>query len=158
MRYAIQITPNSEISIHKFENYHTINDLVDGWYETCGYFGVRDKMLMLFCNEEFLFRDSMEFNAVASALANQPIYGNIVLLEIGRNEDGEKDSIPLCEKDAIGIKVAMDNFKKAYKTMLAKLTLRYANNKPKPIAKVVTLTEEEFSEVLFGDETDDRET
>lgn len=155
MKYAIQIMPSGEIAIHKFEDYRTINNLVDGWYETCGRFVVKDKMLMIFCNEEFLFRDNMEFNAVASALANQPIYGNIVLLEYGYNEEGECDSIPLCEKDAIGIKVAMDNFKKAYKTMLAKLTLRYANDKPKPVAKIVTLTEEEFSEVLFSNETDD---
>jgi len=40
-------------------------------------------------------------------------------------------------------------------TMLAKLTYRYANDKPKPVAKIITLTEEEFSEVLFSDETDD---
>lgn len=155
MKYAIQIMPSGEIAIHKFEDYRTINTLVDGWYETCGRFVVKDKMLMIFCNEEFLFRNNMEFNAVASALANQPIYGNIVLLEYGYNEEGEHDSIPLCEKDAIGIKVAMDNFKKAYKTMLAKLTLRYANDKPKPVAKIVTLTEEEFREVLFDNETDD---
>ena len=155
MKYAIQIMPSGEIAIHKFEDYHTINSLVDGWYETCGRFVVKDKMLMIFCNEEFLFCDNMAFNAVASALANQPIYGNIVLLEYGYNEEGERDSIPLCEKDAMGIKVAMDNFKKAYKTMLAKLTLRYANDKPKPVAKIVTLTEEEFSEVLFSNETDD---
>ena len=154
MKYAIQIMPSGEIAIHKFEDYRTINTLVDGWYKTCGRFVVKDKMLMIFCNEEFLFHDNMEFNAVASALANQPIYGNIVLLEYGYNEEGERDSIPLCEKDAMGIKVAMDNFKKAYKTMLAKLTLRYTNDKPKPVAKIVTLTEEEFSEVL-GNETDD---
>lgn len=155
MKYAIQITPSGEIAIHRFDSYRTINDLVDGWYETCGRFVVKDKMLMIFCNEEFLLRDGMEFNAVASALANQPIYGNIVLLEYGFNEDGERDSIPLCEKDAIGIKVAMDNFKNAYRTMLAKLTYRYANDKPKPVAKIITLTEEEFSEVLFSNETDD---
>lgn len=95
---------------------------------------------------------------MASALANQPIYGNIVLLEYGYNEEGEHDSIPLCEKDAIGIKVAMNNFKKAYKMMLAKLTLRYANDKPKPVAKIVTLTEEEFREVLFDNETNNSET
>ena len=92
---------------------------------------------------------------MASALANQPIYGNIVLLEYGYNEEGEHDSIPLCEKDAIGIKVAMN---KAYKMMLAKLTLRYANDKPKPVAKIVTLTEEEFREVLFDNETNNSET
>lgn len=142
MKYAIQIMPSGEIAIHRFEDYHTINSLVDGWYETCGRFVVKDKMLMIFC-------------AVASALANQPIYGNIVLLEYGFNEEGERDSIPLCEKDAIGIKVAMDNFKNAFRTMLAKLTYRYANDKPKPVAKIITLTEEEFSEVLFGDETND---
>lgn len=30
MKYAIQIMPSGEIAIHKFEDYRTINTLVDG--------------------------------------------------------------------------------------------------------------------------------
>lgn len=66
MKYTIQITPDDKIKVMEYTDYHTINDLVDGWYERCGVFGVLDKMCMIFCNEEFLYQDNCVNNIYCS--------------------------------------------------------------------------------------------
>ena len=103
MQYVVLISPDDSSEIKEYTNYQTINDLVEGWYERCGAFGIGNKMTFLFCNEGFLFHEELQFNAVASALANQPIYGNVVLLQDGYNEDNEMDALPFKKEEAENI-------------------------------------------------------
>lgn len=157
MKYVIIITSNDEVEIVEYVDYETINALVGGSYETCGVFGVLDTMVILFCNEEFLLRDELEFNAVGTALANQPIYGNVVLLKHGRNENDEPDSFPFTEVYAVKVREAIERFRDEADSILFVLKANYSKNKPKPKAEIITLSAEEFSEVL-GDETNNSET
>ena len=155
MKNAILITPDDKIEIKEYINYHTINDLVGGWYETCGYFGITDQMCMIFCNEEFLLQEDTQFNAVGTCLANQPIYGNIVLLADGYNDEGERDALPLNDIEAQNIFGALNQFVKSFDPILKHLHSKYDDNKPKPITQVSAMSEEEFNEILMGDSEDE---
>lgn len=152
MKYAILITPDDNIEIKEYEAYRTINELVDGWYETCGYFSVAGRMAILFCNEEFIYKDNMNFNAIGSTLSGQPIYGNVVLLADGLNEDMERDALPLSKEEAERIKESMEQFKSSFESVLEVLHSRHDDVKPEFHAQVVTLSADEFNEVLFGEE------
>lgn len=148
MQYVVLISPDDLSEIKEYTNYQTINDLVEGWYERCGTFGIGNKMTFLFCNEEFLFRDELQFNAVASALANQPIYGNVVLLQDGYNEDNERDALSFDKEEAESICKSMTDFRTKYSSMLNALHHHYDNNKPKPKAKIITLSEDSYRELF----------
>lgn len=148
MKYAVCISPDDSVEIKEYKDYHTINDLVDGWYETCGVFGVGDKLTILFCNEEFLFHDDLQFNAIGTALANQPIYGNIVLLQNGYNEDNERDALPFEKAEAESICNAMYDFRIRFDAMLEALHLHYDNNKPVPSAEIITMSADTFEELF----------
>lgn len=150
MKNAILITPSDEIEIREYIDYHTINDLVDGWYETCGYFGVTDTMCFIFCNEEYLLRDEIEFNAIATVLANQPIYGNIVLLAEGYDDEGERDSVPLDDMQAAAIEKALNDFAEHFSPILKELHNKYDKHKPKPRTEIVAMSADEFNAFLFG--------
>ena len=147
MQYIILISSNDSIEVKEYSGYQTINDLVEGYYERCGAFGVREKMTFLFCNEEFLLRDELLFNAVGTALADQPIYGNVVMLQDGYNEDNERDALPFEKADADKICKALCDFKIRYKVLLRALHRHYDNNKPKPTAQIITMSEDSFREL-----------
>lgn len=148
MQYVVLISPDDSSEIKEYTDYKTINDLVDGWYESCGVFAVGNKMTLLFCNEEFLFRDELHFNAVASALSNQPIYGNVVLLQKIHNEEDEMDALPFEKEDAERICIALTDFRIKHDAMLDALHHHYDNNKPKPTAEIITMSEDSFRELL----------
>lgn len=148
MQYVVLISPDDSSEIKEYTDYQTINNLVEGWYERCGAFGIGNKMTVLFCNEEFLFRDELQFNAVASALAGQPIYGNVVLLQDGYNDDNERDALPFDKEEAKNICKSMLDFRFKYDSMLDVLHRHYDNNKPKPKAEIITMSEDSFRELL----------
>lgn len=133
MKYALLINPDNSIEVKEYKNYNTINELVEGWYEICGRFAAAGIMCFIFCNEEFLFDDNAKFNAVASLLSEQPIYGNIVILEDGYDpEQCDRDSMPLNEEQANKVKEALSVLIHHFSAKLDELHLRYDDNKPEP--------------------------
>lgn len=154
MKYAIQITPDRKVEIKEYADYHTINDLVDGWYERCGILGILNKMCMIFCNEEFLFQDNCKFNPVGSALAAQPIYGNIVVLLDGYNDEEEHDCLPMDYDTAQKISATLQNMIFAIETTLNELSAKYGEDKPEPSFTIKAMSEKEFAEVMGLDKND----
>lgn len=148
MKYVVLVSPDDSVEIREYTNYQTINDLVAGWYERCGVFGVGDKMTFLFCNEEFLFHDELQFNAIGTALANQPIYGNVVMLQDGYNEDNERDALPFEKEEAEKICIAISDFRIRYGASLEALHRHYDTCKPKPSAQIITMSEDSFRELF----------
>ena len=142
MDYVILITPEDKIEIKEYVDYHTLNDLVDGWYERCGWFGATDKMCMIFCNEEFLFQENCSFNAIGTILAGQPIYGNVVVTIDGYNENDERDALPMNCAEAQKIEAALNEMKTFIEPHMKALTAKYKDKKPTPTYEVVT--EEDF--------------
>ena len=148
MQYVVLISPDDSSEVKEYTGYQTINDLVEGWYERCGAFGIGNKMTFLFCNEEFLFHDNLQFNAIATALANQPIYGNVVLLQDGYNEENERDALPFEKEEAENICKSLIDFRARFATTLNALHRHYDNNKPKPTAEIITMSEDSFRELF----------
>ena len=99
MQKALVFTPDDTIETVDYEGYRTIQDVVDGSYDTCGHidFGFEDKPseatlhLTMFCNDEFLIRNDEKFdkvNAVASLLYGGELRGNVILTVDVETEDG----------------------------------------------------------------------
>lgn len=127
-KFVIQITSSDTVEIKEYKDYKTINDLVDGWYEICGYI---EKDCLIFCNEEYLLRDDCKFNAIATILCRQdPIYGNTVLMYDGYNDEGERDSLPLSFEEAVAIKRRLDTFVSMNKDIVDVLHYSLDKNKP----------------------------
>ena len=159
MKYVILITPKDEIEIKEYFNFQTIHELVDGFYETCGCFGILDRMCVMFCNEEFLFQDNCAFNSVATALAGQPIYGNVVIMMDGYNEENERDALPMDCAEVQKISAVLNDMRTFIAPTLDELNVKYKGKKPKPSYKVLAVTEEEFLNALgFDNETNNRKT
>ena len=152
MCYVILITPEDKIEVKEYKDYHTINELVDGWYELCGWFVIADKMWMLFCNEEFLFQDNCAFNSVGTALAGQPIYGNVVVTLDGYNVDNERDSLPMSCAEANDICTILNDMRTFIAPTLDELNVKFKDEKPSPQYEAVTMTEEEFFKALGIDD------
>lgn len=148
MQYVILISPDDMAEIKEYTDYQTINNLVEGWYERCGALAIGNKMMTVFCNEEFLFHDELKFNAIGTAFSNQPIYGNVVLLELGYNEDHERDALPLDKADAEQVCNAVNDYKKFFSSLLDTLHSHYDNNKPEPTAEIISMSEDSFRELL----------
>lgn len=47
MQYVVLISPDDSSEVKEYTGYQTINDLVEGWYERCGAFGIGNKMTFL---------------------------------------------------------------------------------------------------------------
>lgn len=154
MKYVLLITPEDKIEIKEYVEYHTLNELVDGWYERCGCFAVADKLCMLFCNEEFLFQDNCAFNAIGTTLAGQPIYGNVVVTEDGYNDEDERDALPFNYNDAQKICDILNDLRIIIAPVLNDLNAKYKDNKPEPTFEVSAMSEKEFCEAL-GIENDE---
>lgn len=152
MKYVILITPEDTIEVKEYIDYHTINELVDGWYEHCGVFVAADKMCMLFCNEEFLFQDNCTFNSVATALAGQSIYGNVVVTVDGYNDEGERDALPMNCADAQEIYAILNEMRTFIAPTLKELDAKYKGKKPAPKYEAVAMTEEGFFKALGIDD------
>lgn len=152
MNYVILITPEDTIEVKEYKDYHTINELVDGWYEHCGVFVAADKMCMLFCNEEFLFQDNCTFNSVATALAGQSIYGNVVVTVDGYNDEDERDALPMSCADAQKICAILNEMRTFIAPTLKELDAKYKGKKPAPKYEAVDMTEEEFFKALGVDD------
>lgn len=150
MKYAILIKPDDEVEIKEYTDFRTLQELVDGYFANCGMFGVLNKMTLLFCNDEFLLRDDSAFNAIGTIFADEPIYGNVVMLEDGYNDENERDAIPFGEDEAKSLLDAMINFKCFFKDIISTLHSRYDNNKPEPHFEFKAVTAEELSGRLFG--------
>ena len=148
MQYVILISPDDMAEIKEYTDYQTINNLVEGWYERCGVLAIGNKMMTVFCNEEFLFYDELKFNAIGTAFSNQPIYGNVVLLELGYNEDHERDALPLDKADAEQVCNAVNDYKKFFSSLLDTLHSHYDNNKPEPTAEIISMSEDSFRELI----------
>lgn len=138
MQYAIVITSHDEIEVREYKDYHSINDYVEGWYERCGTIGILDKMCFVFCNEEFLFQDDLAFNAMATAICNQPIYGNVAILQDGYNSDGERDSLPIDKQTAEIIKCVLCEMKAQLASVFDDLRSKFSDNKPSPTFQIIT--------------------
>lgn len=151
MKYVILITPEDKIEVKEYINYHTLNDLVEGYFERCGSIGILDRMCMVFCNEEFLLQDNYAFNAIGTAIASQPIYGNIVICEDGYNEENERDAIPFEQGTTQAIYTTLLQMKEAISPTLEKLKQKYYDEKPKPVYKIFPVSEEVLE---VEDETD----
>lgn len=143
MKYVIAINADNTIKAVEYTSYHTLNDIVDGWYEQCGRFVMQNKMWLIFCNEEFLLRDDIHFNAVATVLCGCPIYGNVVIAVDGYNEDNERDAIPV-DKEFADMSVDSLHSLVSYLTNdLQNLRAKYNDNKPKPQATIISFSPEE---------------
>lgn len=146
MKYVVQITPDDSVTIAKYQDYQTINDLVDGWYEVCAYLSkhhkndsllyfftdyFKKKTYHVYCNEEYLLHDKCKFNALATIICNQaPIYGNVVITLEGYNEEGEKDSIPFELQEAQKVQTILSEFAQDIMPVLDILHKQYDDNKP----------------------------
>lgn len=128
-KYVLLISSKDTIEIKSYNDYQTINDLVGGWYEICGFF---NKKYMLYCNEEFLFEDKCEFNALATIInSHQPIYGDTVLMADGFTNEGERDSVPMSCEEAVYVRELLYELKKRAALVIDKLHKDFDNNKPK---------------------------
>ena len=129
-KYVLQITSSDTIEIKEYNDYKTINDLVGGWYEICGYLKPN---YMLYCNEEFLYHDECSFNALATIInGKQPIYGNTVLMIDGYtdSEIPERDTLPIELEKAKRIKTKLDFFIESERSLINELHKAYDNCKP----------------------------
>ena len=129
-KYVLLITSSDTIELKEYTDYHTINDLVSGWYEVCGYL---EKNYLLYCNEEFLYHDKCSFNALATIInGKQPIYGNTVLMIDGYTDDEipERDIFPMSLEEAQFVKNKLDYFIESEKSMINELHKAYDSCKP----------------------------
>lgn len=143
MKYVIAINADNTIKAVEYTSYHTLNDIVDGWYEQCGRFVMQNKMWLIFCNEEFLLRDDTHFNAVATVLCGCLIYGNVVIAVDGYNEDNERDAIPV-DKEFADVSVDfLHSLVLHIVDYLQHLRAEYNDNKPEPQATIISFSPEE---------------
>lgn len=136
-KYIIKITSDDKIELVPYEGYNTINKCVGGWYERCGRIPSNEVSegydYSIWCNEEFLYVDDCKFNAIATILANQQIYGNVAILLEAYNEEHELDACPLCIKAAQKFKSMLEEFAEHFDLIIHKLHLEFDNaQKPKP--------------------------
>lgn len=152
MNYVILITPEDKIEVREYKDYHTLNELVDGLIQNCGYFGAADQMCVLLCNEEFLFQDNCIFNSVGTALAGEPIYGNVVVMLIKHNEADERITMPMSCTEANNICTVLNDMKTFIAPTLDELNAKYKGKKPAPHYEIKAMSEEEFLEALGVDD------
>lgn len=111
MKYIIKVAPFGVIELVEYQNYTTIKDCVDGYFELCGSMPPDDLTkgfpYDIYCNESFALSDDYDFNAFASIICHQPIYGNIAILVAGYDFKGEIDSLPMSEEHANTLKDAL---------------------------------------------------
>lgn len=128
-KYVLHITSQDTIDIKEYKDYQTINDLVGGWYELCGFI---DNKYMLYCNEEFLYEEKCQFNALATIInGRQPIFGDTVLLLDGYTDEGERDSVPLLYEEAAKVKRILESYMETKSQVFDELHSMYDNAKPK---------------------------
>lgn len=147
MKYVILIEPNEKITIKEHNNFHTINELVDGWFESCGCFFMFDSKWLMYCNEEFLLREDIAFNAMATILTGHAIYGNIVVMLDGINDEGECDALPMNINAAKQAKVRLEDLIKEFSETINLLHKRYDDAKPEPSFQIIS-----FSSELSGEQ------
>ena len=154
MKKVILITSDDRIEAKDFQGYSDFNKLVNGYIEYCGYISICNIRCHLICNEEFLFLDQCEFNSIATLLAKQRIYGNLVIAAEGYTNDEyhELDSVPFEEDDCNKVITALQNYKKLHATEMIEARIRFSFNKPKPSAEIIAMTAEEFAKMFGLDE------
>ena len=146
MSSMIVIDPNDEIRLWDYSDFNSIHEAVDGCFETCSVFGALDVMCVAFCNDEFLLRDDLKFNALGMLISNQPIYGNIVILENGYSPHGERDSYPFDLLKATSISMVLEELKKQFMPILKGYHSQFDNYRPDPQTGVFVLSDEEDDE------------
>lgn len=158
MGYILVVHPDDSITLEPYETWESIQTCVEGPFQICGQLAP-DKHsngfpYTIYCNEEFLFQDGLEFNPMGSVLSNQLIYGNVAILVDGKTSDGDYDTMPLEEAVANEMKSTLGEVMqhKYQQTLFAALRKRYGSKKPEPAPPVVTaLTEEQFRQWLEGE-------
>lgn len=157
MKYILVIHPDDSITLEPYETWESIQVCVEGPFQICGQLPPDEHSdgfpYTIYCNEEFLFQDGLEFNPVGSTLSAQPIYGNVAILVDGRTSDGDYDTLPLEEAVANEMKSTLGEViqHESQQNLFAALRQRYGAKKPEPAPPVVTaLTEEQFRQWLEG--------
>ena len=92
---GILITADNDLRIINFKKptLESLQKAVDGYIEIVKPQGL-DEPYSLICNEEGMIKN-LSINPTASYLYGSTIYGNVVLLQEGENEYGERDIIGL---------------------------------------------------------------
>ena len=111
MKYIIKVAPFGVIDLVEFQNYKTIKECVDGYFELCGSIKPDEYTngfpYDIYCNESFALSDEYDFNILASIICHRPIYGNIAILVAGYDFKGEIDSLPMSQEHANALKNAL---------------------------------------------------
>ena len=158
MSHIIVIYPNNYICLCDYKDYHSINEVIDGCFECCGVFGALDSMCITYCNEEFLFREDLNFNGLASIICGQPIYGNLVIMKDEHNSYGERDSSPFDLIQATGICMVLEKIKEKFMPIIKELHSQYDNKRPEPKAHVTITPQEENNLESINDYAGEVET
>ncbi len=143
MNHIIVIYPNEEICLWDYENYDSIHEAVDGCIESCGYFGALDFMCGTICNEEFLLREDLKFNGLATLLCGQPIYGNLAIMKDGYNSENERDYLPFDLIQATSLCMILDKIKEKFLPVIKEFHSRFDDNRPEPKAHITIFSQEE---------------
>ena len=155
MRYILVVHPDDSITLEPYETWESIQVCVEGPFQICGQLPPDEHSdgfpYTIYCNEEFLFQDGLEFNPVGSTLSAQPIYGNVAILVDGKTAEGDYDTLPIDETVAKDMKSSLEIaiHTESQQRVFAALRLVYGSKKPDPAPPVVmAMTEEQFSEWL----------
>lgn len=116
MKYSVIITPRGEATIKEFTGDHPLRDAVDGWVQECGRLQSCGKNLLLYCNDSYALREDLEINLLGSYFSsvsffnNSSIYGNVLVLCDGLNDNGELDALPFELEEALNICKEINQF------------------------------------------------
>lgn len=138
MASMIVIDSDDKICLWDYDNGHSIHEAVDGLFETCSVFGALDSMCVVFCNESFLLREDLHFNALATLICNQPIYGNIVIMEDGYDDEGMRDALPFDLIRGTALSMVLEELKEHFAPIIKGFHSRFDNNRPDPKWNVVS--------------------
>lgn len=151
MKYIVVIKPDDKIELEPYENFKSIEKCVEGYFEFCGHLPAADgSRLDVYCNEQGLLINKCTFNATATLLMANHIYGNIALLLRGYNDDGEIDSLPLDEEKANVVVTVLKLLQGEFAPTLKFLHEQYDNApKPEPSLQVFKVCGDDLRK-MFG--------
>ena len=101
-RFLIQITSDEKINICEHTGLKALQKNVDGYIETVGTMDFKSLGLVVFADEEALFKNKqpqLSFNILVSTMFGHPIYGNCVITNV--DDDGEEKGLSKEDADEI---------------------------------------------------------
>lgn len=140
MQYAILVKTDDSVEIYEYTDWHTIQKMVDGFFEICGMFVAFDQKWLVHCNEEFLLRDELQLNATASLICGSPIYGDVAVLLDGYNDENERDSVPFDKETADKMKALLTHMQYTFAPDIEMIREKYSHSKPEPSAQIISFS------------------